>query len=228
MRDMENFRKKFAQFSEENNALIEDINELSNKKYASQEEYEELAKRANELNRKINKLMTSADWFVKEAIENYGYLRVGDQYAIESVSEYRGFKYVIALMSMGHRCGYIAIPKDHELYGKDYNELLLDCHGGLTYSDDGYPLDDGNWYIGFDCAHLGDGKDYDALVKYFNGSKKVMEHVKSCKMFDEKFGSDGEPKSFEYVQNEIYGLINQLLDDDKPHYWEDEDDDGKE
>ena len=228
MRDMENFKRKFAQFSEENNRLIDEIHELSNKKDATQEEYEELYEKADEINRKINKLMTSADWFVKEAIKNYGYLRLGDQYAIESVSEYRGFKYVIALMSLGHRCGYVGIPKDHELYGKHYNNILLDCHGGLTYSGDGYPLDDDLWYIGFDCAHWGDGKDYDALEKYFGQSKEVMKHVKLHKMLDKKYGSDGEPKSFEYVQNEIYGLINQLLDDNEPHWWEDEDDNGEE
>lgn len=225
MTDMETFKKKFEQFSTENNALLEEIKALADKPDATREEYNELRDKVYTLNRKVNKLMTSADWFVKEAIENYGYLRVADQYAIESVFEYRGFKCVVALMSLGHRCGYVGIPKDHELYGKNYNNILLNCHGGLTYSGDGYPLDDGNWYIGFDCAHWGDGKDYDALEKYFGQCKEVMEHVKSYKMLDEKYGSDGEPRSFDYVRNEIYDLINQLLDDDEPHWWEDEDDD---
>ena len=53
-----------------------------------------------------------------------------------------GFRCVVVGSYMGHRCGYIAIPKDNELYGKDYNEINIDVHGGLTYSEysrDNYP-----------------------------------------------------------------------------------------
>lgn len=37
-------------------------------------------------------------------------------------------------------------------------EVVLDVHGGLTYSDNHVPLDkpDGAWWFGFDCAHAGD------------------------------------------------------------------------
>ena len=227
MDNMTIFKEKFAQFSTENNALLEEIKALADKPDTTTEEYNELRSKIYALNEKINKLVTSADWFIEKAIKEYGYCRFGNQYAIESVSEYRGFKYVIALMSMGHRCGYVAIPKDHVLYGRHFNNILLDCHGGLTYSDDGYPLDDGNWYIGFDCAHWGDGKDYDAIKKYFGSCPEVMESMMRLKELEKKFSPNAEVRSFDYVRNEIYGLINQLLDDDEPYWWED-DDDGKE
>jgi len=28
--------------------------------------------------------------------------------------------------------GYVAVPKEHPLYGKDYNNIDIDIHGGLT------------------------------------------------------------------------------------------------
>ena len=50
--------------------------------------------------------------------------------------------------SMGHLCGYIEVDADHPWYGKDYNNVDADVHGGLTYCTSG-------WF-GFDCAHAGD------------------------------------------------------------------------
>ena len=50
--------------------------------------------------------------------------------------------------SMGHLCGYIQVDADHPWYGKDYDNVNADVHGGLTFSDKG-------WF-GFDCAHVGD------------------------------------------------------------------------
>lgn len=37
-------------------------------------------------------------------------------------------------------------------------DIVLECHGGLTYSGDGdYPVpSDGLWWFGFDCAHYND------------------------------------------------------------------------
>lgn len=45
--------------------------------------------------------------------------------------------------------GYVKIPEDHPWYGKSYDEIDADVHGGLTYgSQDGW--------IGFDTLHSGD------------------------------------------------------------------------
>lgn len=52
----------------------------------------------------------------------------------------------------GHLCGYVKIPEGHPSHGKDYFDIDVDVHGGLTY---GQFRDDGYW-IGFDCAHFGD------------------------------------------------------------------------
>jgi len=83
--------------------------------------------------------------------------------------------------SMGHWCGYVAVPKGHPWYGRDdmsayelgpdghvdYDKPLtqIDVHGGITYGRkcDGHvchvpqpgEADDVHW-LGFDCAHSGD------------------------------------------------------------------------
>jgi hypothetical protein len=50
--------------------------------------------------------------------------------------------------NMGHLCGYITVGADHPWYSLGYDEVDVDVHGGLTYSDKGE--------FGFDCAHAGD------------------------------------------------------------------------
>lgn len=55
--------------------------------------------------------------------------------------------------------GYIGLPKDHPWYGKHYDDIDVDVHGGLTYSEDHKPKHepDGLWWIGFDTGHYQDG-----------------------------------------------------------------------
>lgn len=55
--------------------------------------------------------------------------------------------------------GYVVIPEGHELHKRDYMEIDIDCHGGLTFA--GYPpveMTEGNkeWWLGFDCNHYND------------------------------------------------------------------------
>lgn len=52
-----------------------------------------------------------------------------------------------------HLCGYIHLPPEHPWYGKDYDYVDADVHGGVTFSDLG-PLN--LWKVGFDTAHVGD------------------------------------------------------------------------
>ena len=53
-------------------------------------------------------------------------------------------------------CGYVVITSDNELFGLDYDNIYpqidVSVHGGLNYSDES----NGEWIIGFDCAHSGD------------------------------------------------------------------------
>ena len=47
-----------------------------------------------------------------------------DRYIIEWEFEHAGYKCVVVFTRMGHRCGYVGIPKEHPLYGKGYDEHL--------------------------------------------------------------------------------------------------------
>src|SRR5262245_4121089 len=76
------------------------------------------------------------------------------------------------LMKRNHHgawCGYVAVPPGHRWHGKDYDEVPVEVHGGLTYSDrcvgepgeeichvplSGEPED--VFWFGFDCAHSWD------------------------------------------------------------------------
>lgn len=45
-------------------------------------------------------------------------------YIVEREFEHAGYKCVVIFGSIGHRCGYVGIPKNHLLYGKDYSDYL--------------------------------------------------------------------------------------------------------
>ena len=47
-----------------------------------------------------------------------------DRYIVEQEFEYAGYKCVVTFNVMGHRCGYVGIPKNHPLYGKEYSDYL--------------------------------------------------------------------------------------------------------
>lgn len=69
---------------------------------------------------------------------------------------------------MGSWCGYVGLPPGHPLHGKGWGAPeveALQIHGGVTYGEacagdichvpaPGEP--DHVWWLGFDCAHLGD------------------------------------------------------------------------
>lgn len=77
-----------------------------------------------------------------------------------------GLRAVCVLVQLGsHRCGYVAVPMGHPLFGKRYQQIEDDIsvHGGLTFSSDSelthnypaYSKEPVTWF-GFDCAHIGD------------------------------------------------------------------------
>lgn len=58
-------------------------------------------------------------------------------------------------------CAYVGVRQGHPLYQVDYNDIDIDCHGGLTFSRGGNkyrPL--GYWWLGWDYGHYGDKAFY--------------------------------------------------------------------
>lgn len=141
-------------------------------------------------------------------------------FIVEKDFEYKGLRCVVIFTRMGHRCGYVGIPKLHKLYGKDYDEGFdeensiechFDVHGGITYAGESedYPVktDDKLWWLGFDTAHCGDGKDIDLSLKYGILDEKTYGILKES---ENMFGSDSEVKSLEYCIDECKSLAEQL------------------
>lgn len=58
----------------------------------------------------------------------------------------------------GSRCGYVRVPPGHPMHGKDCDDVDVQVHGGLTFSEEepcAHEDGIGHWF-GFDCAHFGD------------------------------------------------------------------------
>lgn len=69
-------------------------------------------------------------------------------------------------MNHGWGNGYVIIPKGHKMHGVGYDDIPVDVHGGLTFSEHideelqkAWGLDEsdiGNYIVGFDTAHYQD------------------------------------------------------------------------
>ena len=113
---------------------------------------------------------------------------------------HKGFKCVIKRHpDIGHLCGYVGLPMNHKYYKKHYDDIGIDVHGGLTFSD--FLLEDGLWYIGFDCIHSGD--------------MGPLSYVKYPEMYNDERISiiKEEYRDLEYVENEIKGMVDQLIEE---------------
>lgn len=82
-------------------------------------------------------------------------------------------------------CAYIGIPIEHPLSGFSYNDLPLDCHGGLTFSSKGkgkWP--EGFWWYGWDYSHCDDYSFYydDLTSMKLSKDKKwlVKDVIEDC------------------------------------------------
>ena len=108
----------------------------------------------------------------------------------------------------GHRCGYVGLPKYHPMNGADYDDIDINVHGGLTYSEnthktrygEEYPVDDERYWLGFDCAHYMDKRDPDLMAKFENPPEI---HIP---MFDD----EGSIKDMDFVSDELAYMVEQL------------------
>lgn len=106
----------------------------------------------------------------EEEYKGFKIVGVLNYYDAETREKLRGRSYI-----KDWRCGYCAVPSSHPAFGKDYIDVNIDVHGGLTYGRDRCPMRaaDGLWWFGFDCAH-----SYDTIerctVEYVLNQCKLM------------------------------------------------------
>lgn len=152
------------------------------------------------------------------------------------IGEIEGYTYLIdrKLRTGGHLCGYVKIPFCHKVYGKGWDEISMEVHGGLTYAGEDAPtfgaiseqerksLKDG-WWIGFDCAHYKDllplSIFYDRVVQRFRTEypdtvKEMMEEYEidyPLPDYGQSFMIRGRTyKDMNFVRDEIKKMIKQL------------------
>lgn len=116
-----------------------------------------------------------------------------------------GLRAVVLVQPWGSRCGYVGVEATHKLHGKDYDSVDVEVHGGLTYARgySDYPADNkGMWWFGYDCAHVGDGRDRNLMDEEY----KSIYTPRTLAYFDE----GGVVRSLEYCVGECERLAKQL------------------
>jgi hypothetical protein len=139
-----------------------------------------------------------------------------DKPIIESLFHYKNYTCCVLFQPLGFRCGYVLIPKWHKLYEQDYNDINgIYCHGGLTYSshvlvNTEYP----GWWIGFDCAHAGDGYDRESQSRYF-GTTKQDSFFSMLNYMTGNYSEFGTVKTLDFCIQECKNIVDQLEEIDE-------------
>ena len=119
----------------------------------------------------------------------------------EWVHELTGYKCTVwRHPTLGSLNGYVAIPKGHRVWGKGYDDVDVEVHGGLTYADE--DKETGEWVFGFDCSHGGDlsPKILATLMKYTELDGVSIDFKLRTEVY----------RTFEYVKKEVCSLARQL------------------
>ena len=133
---------------------------------------------------------------------------------IESSFHYKGFQCCVIFHQLGHRCGYVKVPYWHSAYEKNWDELDIKCHGGITYTSHillGKTHASG-WWIGFDCAHFGDIPDVQSAVKYFEGDEKQRNTLNFLYNLDKGQENFGSVKTLDYCIQQCKSIVDQLME----------------
>jgi len=131
--------------------------------------------------------------------------------------EYKNFPCLIVRNRFGALCGYVGVEENHWAFKKGWDDLNLNVHGGITFTDFCQNGDECSsichkveqeendcvWWIGFDCAHGGD---------YYPEMSRAISIIEKFGEFSEYgFSRLGTYKDMEYVKHEIYELVEQLI-----------------
>lgn len=125
---------------------------------------------------------------------------------------YRGYPCVIVMQCGAFRTGYVGLPKHHKYYHTHYNDIPINCHGGLTYSSE-YLVDQDDvdrWWIGFDTAHYLDGHDFDAAIELFADYPDTLIQIANLRRI--YAGETFRAASQGYMAKELMCIVDQLED----------------
>jgi hypothetical protein len=108
----------------------------------------------------------------------------------------------------GFLCGYVRIPFAHPFRHEIFEDMDIECHGGLTFGQ----VSDAHW-IGFDCAHSGDFMP--STEKWKKESIRCREIYPLPKEFERFSIFNPTYKNIEFVKNECKSIVDQLIEADK-------------
>jgi hypothetical protein len=107
----------------------------------------------------------------------------------------------------GHLCGYVSVPSNHPFYQKKYEDIDIECHGGLTFGE----CNDRHW-IGFDCGH---SHDYIPSIEYLKKTDPMMieiweRHNELMKKYPDSMIWHQSYKNIDFCILECISMVNQL------------------
>jgi hypothetical protein len=129
----------------------------------------------------------------------------------------------------GQLCGYVGVPGTHPYFGRSYNAVDVDVHGGLTFADRCQPgdenraichvvepgEDDAVWWLGFDCHHAGDlAPGTEALLREIVPERHAAMRELGAALLDELGGYQWRDvyRDIGYVREQVLALARQLKD----------------
>lgn len=77
----------------------------------------------------------------------------------------------------GHFNGYVALCKGHKYYGKKYDDIYVEVHGGLTFSEKVQYQNEIYWVVGFDTAHANDTSEYWTRERTLEETKSLYNQL---------------------------------------------------
>ncbi|MFB5619504.1 MAG: hypothetical protein ACE5RC_00025 [Nitrosopumilus sp.] len=141
---------------------------------------------------------------------------------------YNEFNCYIKRPFSGNLCGYVEIPEDNIFYNRECFKCYelyekVSVHGGITFSD--FIFDEERqkkiFFVGFDCAHLG---DYVPLVEKYKiqnlNHKKFRNEIfknvtkkleKLEKLEKDILNGEKTYKNIEFVTQELESLVDQII-----------------
>lgn len=122
---------------------------------------------------------------------------------VEKQFEYRGHDCLVVFAHWGYRCGYVSVTEN-----KDYTDYDIDCHCGLSFSGK-LPYDYGQkkkFYIGFDCGHCCDARDFDTAYEY----GLIDAETRDRRNEDFSYLQGCVVCWFEYVEDQCRYIVDQL------------------
>ncbi len=117
-------------------------------------------------------------------------------------------------------CGYVGVPEEHPWFGKGYDDVDADVHGGLTFADGcretadpGWGIchlpapgrSDSIWWLGFDCHHSGD--EAPGMRAYYRS--EVMLNMMPLELSYDRLHREDVYRDLTYVTDEVRSLACQ-------------------